>query len=161
MNTWNNMNKAIRAIERQLGISHDDHVELMRELIGRDSLKGAPLGDMRKVLNHLQKLMSLATPNSVKENFAPRSPHRHIRFILVLWWLLADNGHLTRFPCGGVGLDRTARIKALDRFVRRQTGGIIRKHQWVTPAHANGITQALRKWCYRAGVKLNEPGRAA
>ncbi|MGB0747162.1 MAG: phage protein GemA/Gp16 family protein [Magnetospiraceae bacterium] len=133
---WLQLNKAIRAAEKSRGMSRDDHAALVLRITGRDSLKGAKLHEMNKVLNALNGKAGKASAAGRLDNADPL-----VSKMRALWISLHHLGEVT-----------DPSDNALIAFAARQIG-VTPGIQWrPSPVQAPKIIEALKAWCERVGV---------
>lgn len=122
---------AIHVAKARLGMGDAEYRLLLRRVTGKGSAAELGGAERHKVLEEMRRL---GWPE-------PRRPRRldepQLRMIRGLWIELADRG---------VVRDRTD--KALDAFVKRQTG--IDRLAWLNPDKANAVIEALKAWAARS-----------
>jgi phage gp16-like protein len=135
---------------RELGIDQDARRDLQLVVTGKSSMSEMTEADLKTMVGELER-------RGFKPSIKVRSNRRHkpapradLRFIHVLWRLLGDAGKLKQ-P------DR----RGLNTFIRRRFG-----ETWgAVPRDIDDlrdsdkietVIQALRKWCHREGVTIND-----
>ncbi|MEL6478115.1 MAG: regulatory protein GemA [Pseudomonadota bacterium] len=138
----NPLQQKIQIARRQLGIEEDDYRALLTRVTGQNSTKGMGPKQLQKVLDAMAAL-------GFEERRGKRqqSPHAYIRFIHVLWSLLADAGVVDR--------DRSA----LNAFIqadnfREKWGELPTDVDWLTQERAYDVIEALKAIARRHRVEL-------
>ncbi|MEO1473989.1 MAG: regulatory protein GemA [Pseudomonadota bacterium] len=97
----------IQIARRQLGLEDDDYRALLKRVTGLSSSKGMGTQDQRKVLDEFRRLGWESKPKTKGRNWRPESERADIRYIFVLWRLLAEarvvmrgRAALNSFVCG-------------------------------------------------------------
>ncbi len=120
--------RAVLAACRRLHIDQDDRKSLQAELTGKASMATMSAADLGKLLDHLNR------------DWKRAMAHRpHVAKVKALWWTL--------YWIGEVADPAT---KALDSFVRRQTG--VSALRFVDHKQAMPVIEALKDWAVRAGI---------
>ncbi len=131
---------AMRAACARLKLDDDARRDLFEEVTGKRSSTDMTLAEMGKVLDRLNK------------DWKGPSGHRaHIAKIRALWWTL--------YWLAEINADESAVDKALDAFVKRQTG--LDSLKFVDHRAAPAIIEALKAWAARAGVEWPTAERVA
>lgn len=156
---WRALNRQIRAGCAQLGLDEAGRRELIERTVGKRSLGDCSDAEMAQVRDAVNK----ANPAPGIRRDRRRGPQRggtrplakapQAAKARALW--------LALYHLGAV---RDPAERALDAFVRRQTG--IESLAWVGPDEANRAIEALKDWCARTGFDpanrvpemLPEPG---
>ncbi|MGR3485504.1 MAG: phage protein GemA/Gp16 family protein [Paracoccaceae bacterium] len=136
------LQRTIHAASREIGIADDDRRALQLAATGKASTADMTEADLRGVIDALKARGW--TPKGGRGR--PKSPRADIRFIHVLWRLLAMEGHVT------------SGREALNAFIRRSFGD-----KWATlldvdmmrdPDQIAAVTEALKAMCRRHGVEV-------
>lgn len=121
----------IHAAKRQLGLGDGEYRLLLRRVTGKGSSAELDLAQLDAVIDELRRL-----------GFGVR-PRRKLnglqRKIVALWAEL-----------GKAGVLRDRSDRALDRFIKRQTG--VDAVQWLASDQAAQVAEALKGWCQREGI---------
>lgn len=124
----------IHIAKSQLGIDDDTYRNMLKQLTQKDSTKQLTVGQLNRVIAHLQglgfKIKSKTNPKQV----AAKDPQS--QKIRALWRELHEHGHVT---------DNTE--VALSAYVKRITG--IESLAWLNTAQASQIIETLKKWLSR------------
>lgn len=120
--------RAVRAACRAQGIEDDDRRALQLEITGKASLGDMSPGEIGRVLDRLNR-----------NRAAPMAHRAHVGKIRALWWSLYWLGAID---------DPGA--KALDAFVKRQTGR--QALRFLGHAQAPSVIEALKSMAVREGV---------
>lgn len=136
---------------RALNMDQEDRHALQLAVTDKDSMSDMGEDELKAVLARLKQ-------NGFKPELKGRKRHKvapraDLRLVHVLWRKLGDAGELERPGRGG-----------LNAFIRAQFGAA-----WASvPADIdmlreadkiNAVIRALKSWCARAGVVLDEAGR--
>jgi phage gp16-like protein len=121
----------IHIAKKQLGMQDDDYRALLERTTGKVTARLMTPHEHLKVIAEFERLGFRATPAK-----APRPAH--VKYIYALWGELQKRNAVVRGPAGA---------KALRTFVKRQTG--IAAPEFVTPAQAMPVTEALKSWIER------------
>lgn len=130
--SWSDLNRQIRGLEKELGITHDNHSDLVNSVTGKPSLKGAPIKVMMKVRNELLNRRAQA------HGGYQTSTKGHVRKLFALWGALKKSGHVN-------GNTR----KGLMEFVNKYGGKEYTKPDqlnWLTADEAQPIIERLKAW---------------
>ncbi len=119
--------RSVHAACKAQGLDEDARRDVQVGATGKASLSDMDAAEISRVLSRLNR-----------GSKAPSS-HPHIGKIRALWWTL--------YWLGAVDGDAE---KALDGFVRRQTG--IDSLRFLPPRGAHRVTEALKTWAAREGV---------
>lgn len=143
--------RLIHVAKRDMGMDEDSYRGLLERETGKRSAADMSVSQLDQVLKAMKangfkvrKPVSASTNAKVRE--FPRKPKAEVRegqkaMITALWidlWQL------------GAVRDRTD--KALDAFIKRQTG--IEHLRWLGPHEAHRVIEALKDWCAREGFDV-------
>ncbi|MEK0082873.1 gp16 family protein [Benzoatithermus flavus] len=123
----------IHAGKRRLGLGDGEYRLLLRRVTGKGSSAELDLEQLDLVVDALRRLGFGVRP---KRKLNPLQ-----RKIVVLWAEL-----------GKAGVLRDRSDRALDRFVKRQTG--VDAVQWLASNQAAQVVEALKGWRVREGIAL-------
>jgi phage gp16-like protein len=139
------LQRQIFAACRELRIDDDTRRELQFALTGKASLATMTDLEMQAVIDGLKARGWKPAPKGGKGK--PAAARSDVRYIHVLWGLLAKKGVLTR-P-GRAGLNLFIRQK-----FERAWGAVPLDIDLMTDAgQIRDVTEALKAWCRRVGVK--------
>lgn len=142
----NPLQTTIQIARRQLGLEEDDYRALLERITGKRSTKGMSARDMHAVLAEFKR-----------QGFDPsRGRHRHkaeerrdLRYIFVLWRLLAEQGRVHRgraalnsFACGAKFHQKYSSAPTDVRFL--------------TGERARDVIEALKDMCRRNGISTQQ-----
>lgn len=133
---------------RSLAMDQEDRRALQLSVTGKDSMTDMTEAELKAVLNRLKD--GGFNPVQKGRSRHPAAPRADLRLVHVLWRRLGDAGELDRPGRGG-----------LNAFVRRRFEG-----SWGSVpadidmlrdgAQITAIIRALKDWCARAGIDLEE-----
>jgi len=130
--SWADINRQIRGLEKELGMSHDDHQAFVLGVIGCDSLKGRPVKDMLAVRN------ALLDERAKARGGYQTSAKGHVRKLFALWGELKRQGKVT----GDIR-------EGLMAFVNAHGGTaytVPDQLNWLTAEEANPLIERLKAW---------------
>ncbi|QCI93244.1 regulatory protein GemA [Novosphingobium sp. EMRT-2] len=121
--------RAVRAACHANKMDDDDRKALQSRLIGKESLSDMTIGEMARLLDHLNR-----------GHTAPAGHRAHIGKVRALWWSLY-----------WLGLVDKSDDRAIGAFVKRQTG--VSALRFLDHRHAPAVIEALKFWLEREGVQ--------
>lgn len=127
----------IHVAKAQMGLSDAEYRAVLARVAGVDSAARLDERGRILVLAEFKRLGWTPRPNSAGKDGKP-SAKPHVRKVVALWGALERSGAL-----------RDASRRALDAFVRRQTG--IASVAWLTADDANKVIEGLKAMAARAG----------
>lgn len=145
--------RLIHVAKRDRALAEEDYRALLTRETGKASSADMTEAELDKVLRAFRAsgfLVKHSAGRVKRPQPAPapapsRRAHRlrdgQAALITALWidlWLL--------------GAAHSNDDKAIDAFVKRQTG--IERMQWLSPANANKVIEALKDWCRREGFEV-------
>lgn len=131
----------IHIAKKQLAMDEDSYRAMLRSVGGVESSRDlTPLAASR-VLRHLER-SGFKPTGKLAASDRPAADDAQSRKILALWLALHARGVV-----------HNASNEALAAYVKRQTG--VEALQWLTPAQATRVIEALKKW--QARVPENAP----
>jgi phage gp16-like protein len=125
--------RAVRAAANRIGIEDDDRKALQLQITGKASLADMTPAELGKMLDHFNR-------DDKGRGLGGSQTRPHISKVRALWWTLYWLNEVD-----------SPNDKALDAFVRRQTG--IAALRFLDHRNAPAIIEALKKWAERAGVR--------
>ncbi len=140
---WIQTNKQIRRYEKDLSMTADDHVSVVKQLTGKSSLGDCSDQEMVAVATELKERLP-----STNTDFKP-SRHAHVRKIWKLWGLLKKAGALKSSGSQQALLALVNNIRPEDRKLDK-----IEQLDWLTADAATPIIEALKAMCVRKGVEV-------
>lgn len=124
--------RAVRAAANRIGIEDDDRKALQKELTGKASLADMTPAELGKMLDHFNR-------DDKGRGLGGSQTRPHISKVRALWWTLYWLNEVD-----------SPNDKALDAFVRRQTG--IAALRFLDHRNAPSVIEALKRMAERAGV---------
>jgi phage gp16-like protein len=128
----------IHVAKGQLGMDDDTYRNMLKQLTQKDSTKLLTVGQLNRVVAHLQGLgFKIQTKNkqSAPKTFDPQS-----KKIRALWLELHHLGHI-----------QDSSETALAAYVKRITG--IESLAWLSTAQASQVIETLKHWLLRVKSK--------
>lgn len=141
------LQRQIFAACRELGIDDDTRRELQAQLTGKASLSQMTDLELRAVIDGLKARGWNPVPKTGKAR--PQAARPDVRYIHVLWGLLARQGVL-KAP-GRRGLNLFIR----ESFERKWGAAPLDVDALTDPVQIRDVTEALKAWCNRLGVKTS------
>lgn len=121
--------RAVRAACHANEMDDDDRKALQSRLIGKESLSDMTIGEMARLLDHLNR-----------SHAAPAGHRPHIGKVRALWWSLY-----------WLGVIEQKDDRAINTFVKRVTG--VSALRFLDHRTASKVIEALKAWLERAGVE--------
>lgn len=151
--------RAIYAGIRAIGIDdEDDRRALYARVTGKSRLRDMDRRDKDAVLAELRRLefgAADAQGAGTGRTRYPIAPRGDLRFIHVMWRLLADQGSVRKAGRAGLNAFIRARFEAKWGHVPLD---VDQMQEW---AEINDVVEALRAMCRRAGIDLTRGGAGA
>jgi phage gp16-like protein len=116
----------VHMAKKELALTDESYRAMLTRVTGRSSAADLTIMQLKEVLKDFERL-------GLKPHHKP-SGKPHVRKVIALW--TAMKPHLT-----------DPSRNALRAFVQRQTG--VNEPEWLTPAQANQVTEALKAWLAR------------
>ncbi len=133
---------------RELGLDADTRHDLQLVATGKASLSEMTDADLRKVVDALKaRGFDAAAGRAKKSHARPAAGRADIRYLHVLWRLLAEAGAVQ--VRGAKGLNAFIRT----RFEKAWGSVPIDVDRMTDGAHIRDVTEALKSMCQRAGVE--------
>lgn len=129
---------------RELGLDADARHALQLSVVGKESLSEMTEAEMTRVLDRLKK--DGFKPDLKTPNHRAAAPRADLRYVHVLWGLLAKKGALTK-P-GRAGLNSFVR----SRFEGKWGAAPVDIDSLQDAGQINDVTRALKDWCAREGI---------
>lgn len=143
------MQVTIHAAAREIGMDPDDRRAMQLAATGKTSTKDMTADELKAVMEAL-KARGWSPVGRRGRKTATRPD---VRFIHVLWRLLADAGHVDK--------DR----RKLNSFVRTRFGAtyaaILDVDMMQDAAQIRAVTEALKAMCKRNGIDVERPGKGS
>ena len=133
---WNSLNRRIRATEKEAGMTREDHKALVQAITGSESLKGASVTSMKKVL---AKLNAHSAPKHTK------SSKPYVRMVWALWNKLVEAKEIEAKDT------RAALVAYVNRLCKLDYTGA-GQLEWLLFFQANKVIETLKKWHQKAGI---------
>lgn len=121
--------RAVRAACHANKMDDDDRKALQSRLIGKESLSDMTIGEMARLLDHLNR-----------SHAAPAGHRPHIGKVRALWWSLY-----------WLGVIEQKEDRAINTFVKRVTG--VSALRFLDHRTASNVIEALKAWLERSGVE--------
>lgn len=127
---------------KELGLDADTRRAVQRAVTGHESCAAMSVPELETLLAHYRAKGWRPKPARAAraKTLASAPQHKKIR---ALWLSLADAGAVHHRDEG-----------ALRAYVKRQTG--IGALEWLPVRDAGQVIEALKKWCHRVGVEVQE-----
>lgn len=133
---WVQLNRQIRAAEKELGMSHEDHQALVQAVTGEDSLKGQPVAKLALVAREL---------DARKASGFKKSHKPYVRKIWAMWGALVKAEQVQ-------AEDKRAALAAyVSNRIKREIQNPAQL-DWLTKSEGNKIIEALKAWSEKAGL---------
>ncbi len=143
------LQRTIHAAAREIGLEADDRRALQLVATGKPSTSDMTEAELRAVVEALRARGWTAKGHGGRK----RSERPDIRYIHVLWRLLAEGGHVAK--------DR----RSLNSFVRTRFGAqgaaILDVDMLRDAGTIAAVTEALKAMCKRHSIALEAPRRGA
>lgn len=125
--------KAVRAAAKRVGISDEDRKAMQLELTQKASLADMTPHEIGKVLDRLNR-------DQTQRGLGGSTTRPHVGKVRALWWTLYWLGEVNE-----------PNDKAIDAFVRRQTG--IASLRFLDHRNAPSVIEAMKQMAARSGVR--------
>jgi len=128
--TWQNLNRQIRAAEKERGMDQDAHQAMVQNITGKTSLGDCSDTEMRKIVAHL---------NGTRAGFK-KSAKGYVRKIWALWGNLKKAGALTATNTDA------ALLGFVNKHLKARQFAHVRQLDWLTYDEAAPVIEALKDW---------------
>ncbi|RWR31374.1 regulatory protein GemA [Sinirhodobacter populi] len=146
MTTARNLQRMIHVGCKQLGLDNDTRRDLQLVATGKASMADMSEADLQKVIEALKKRgFKTGFKASAKGSRAP-APRADLRYLHVLWRLLAEAGAIREPSRTGLNTFIRARFEGHWSFVPIDVDALR------APAQISDVTRALKDMCRRAGI---------
>ncbi|RWR26830.1 regulatory protein GemA [Sinirhodobacter populi] len=146
MTTARNLQRMIHVGCKQLGLDDDTRRDLQLVATGKVSMADMSEADLQKVIDALKKRgFKTGFKTSAKGRRAP-APRADLRYLHVLWRLLAEAGAIREPGSTGLNAFIRARFEGHWSFVPIDVDALR------DPAQISDVTRALKDMCRRAGI---------
>lgn len=132
---------------RELGLDGEARRDLQLAVTGKASMTDMDDADLEKLLARLK-----ADGFTVRGGRKPQAPRQDLKFVHVLWWLLAEAGAVERPGRAGLNAFVQVRFGAAWGAVPADID-MIRDHKQI-----DAVIEALKAMCRRAGITIQRPG---
>lgn len=141
-----NLITTIQIGKRQLGMDDGDYRDMLERVTGKRSSKGLSIAQKRAVIDELKRLGFESKPTGT--GWRKKSERGDIRYVFVLWRLLAEAGAVT------------AGRKALNAWIanpnfRSKWGDCPTDATFLSIDRARDVIEALKDLCRRHQVRLD------
>jgi hypothetical protein len=138
--------RKLHALARNAGLDDDAYRDKLEAATGKRSAKDLTDAELDRALEMFHVKHSGAL--NQRSGSASKTTHPHTAKAKALW-----------IAAWNLGLLESGDDRALDAFVKRQTG--TDRLAWLTPADANSVTEALKAMCARSGFVVPADGLEA
>jgi len=144
----NAMLAKVHIARKDLALTEDCYRAILSRIVGQESSKGLTDIQLDKVLAEFKRLGWSPQPKGKAtatdgQRHRPASGKAHVRKVFAIWTDMCREG-----------IPETPTRAALLAFVQRMTG--VDDPEWMTPAQAQVVTEALKGW---RGRELAKRGR--
>ena len=155
MQDTHNLRKMIHIACKQIGLDEDTRRDLQKSVTGKESMSQMCEADLRKVVDALKDRGFKPYGNSYLKDRHGRlpskvksaAPRADLRYVHILWRLLAEAGAVSKPGRDGLNAFVRARFEGKWSFVPIDIDALR------DPVQISDVTRALKDWCRRAGVR--------
>lgn len=130
--------QVIHVAKGQLGMDDDTYRNMLKQLTQKDSTKQLTIGQLSRIITHLQGLGFKIQSKTKSKQVAPQDPQS--QKIRALWRNLHE-----------VGQVNDPSEAALSKYVKRITS--IESLAWLNTEQASQVIETLKKWLSRVEAK--------